>query len=684
MGDLPKAPAKRQGVPQEFQCASEVALNSTCVCDGYVKYGAGALWTEWLNASDLGGSVDCNSDVFGDPLPGKAKVCMCQPQAFTCATEWPVPTAGCVECLMESTCMCEGLVRFGYGERWTDWRKSPGSVPCRTDTFGDPYEGHGKLCQCKPLDFMLNTASATTSNYAPVGKIMSATIIVTLAYFVVYAGLAISRSFTQVNGMIPGATERVILSGTAAVYLAPMLVALFFAATKRAETLTLGSPGYYDYPPAYLGVAAMVCAIAFCCQVFFHLAYEWITAPEYAAADRGTGGGWRTPGSAGQLLIPSQSSSRSVDLLKLWVNLFHVAVAVMFFGLMIMLTGISLMQEPKELVQAAGKIPIAAGTVCTVVLSVAYFTVYLVLHCLKTRDIAISLSSPSFGVEVMRLAATAMNFAPMLCILFMGTQIAADWEGVQLTPAVMGCIYICTFSVLVQVVLVLLAPLMPDAELEVTGARGEVDFVTRNRGAFIVISFVRWAAMTALYVGVLVLCFRLWSLRVAPAMTHMLVRLSGIYFMAYLMLWVTITGRVLLDGGLTRAIRILTVVKDTVAFCPMLAALVLQSFVRARHLMNKYGEIGTPQGYVQDYMHVALIALCVQLMTTLISGVVSRSPVTATPSTEMEEKLDEHMPTFLAVFHIAMTVFYASVLVVVCGVFTITTENASGRSAWIF
>merc|ERR1719191_532994 len=139
----------------------------------------------------------------------------------------------------------------------------------------------------------------------------------------------------------------------------------------------------------------------------------------------------------------------------------------------------------------------------------------------------------------------------MLAAVFMGAQIAADWSGAGLSGTVEVCTYVCTFSVLVQVILVLLTPFMSDAELEVTG-KGEVNFVTRNKTAFIVISFVRWAAMTALYVGVLIMCARLWASKSAPPLTHLLARLAIIYFGSYLVLWIAITGRVLLEGGLSK------------------------------------------------------------------------------------------------------------------------------------
>lgn len=672
---------------QEYQCAQEggpaeaedPATGGTCTCDGWVKYGSGTDWSAWINVTS--GSVKCSSSVFGaSAASASTKVCMCRPKIFQCASEFSTPQLGCDLCNMAPDCYCNGFVRFGYGDKWSVWRAMTGTVQCSSLVFGDPWPSHGKVCECRPLDLLQQDpllAEPYSSEPAKVDFLLKATIIVTIAYFLVYSLLAGVRSVNQINGAYPGPAERVLNSGTSAVYLAPMLCALFFAVTKRSDTLTNGNPIYFGYPPSYLEWAAAVAAVAFCLQALFHIGAEWIVARKDSEL-RGTGTG--APPASAMFVQVGQ-------WLKLWTNLFHISVAVMFGALVTILLGIGLMKEPPALVDVIGVQPLAVGTLCTIVLSIAYFVVYLVLHCLKTRDLSVHMYHPgapmysSFGVEVMRLAATAMNFAPMLCILFIGTQIAADWEIRVLPNSVQNCMYICTFAVLVQVVLVLLAPFMSDAELEVTGPRGEVDFVTRNHGAFAIISFVRWAAMTALYAGIFVLCNQLWGMSNQP-MTHMLALLSGMYFVAYLMLWVVITARIVRENGLTRAIRILTVVKDTVGFCPMLSALFLGAFARARHITMPSGGLGVPQNYAQDYMCVAILAMVIQLVTTVLSGVYSRSPVGATSQFGQEEKHDSLLPVFLGAFHIALMVLYLAVLVVIFSIFTINQDNASVSGAW--
>ncbi len=48
-------------------------------------------------------------------------------------------------------CMCEGHVRYGDGDSWTDWRDIEESIMCTNQEFGtDPAPHKVKVCQCRP------------------------------------------------------------------------------------------------------------------------------------------------------------------------------------------------------------------------------------------------------------------------------------------------------------------------------------------------------------------------------------------------------------------------------------------------------------------------------------------------------------------------------------------------------
>eukprot|EP01050_Picozoa_sp_SAG11_P019496 SAG11_NODE_3113_length_2693_cov_1.331136_3_plen_184_part_00 len=47
-------------------------------------------------------------------------------------------------------CLCDGHVRYGDGDVWTDWRDVEEGIACNNDVFGDVSPHKVKICQCRP------------------------------------------------------------------------------------------------------------------------------------------------------------------------------------------------------------------------------------------------------------------------------------------------------------------------------------------------------------------------------------------------------------------------------------------------------------------------------------------------------------------------------------------------------
>ena len=54
-----------------FKCADE---NGVCKCTGTVIYGHDSTWT---SPRDVENEITCSNAVFGDPIPGPVKECIC-------------------------------------------------------------------------------------------------------------------------------------------------------------------------------------------------------------------------------------------------------------------------------------------------------------------------------------------------------------------------------------------------------------------------------------------------------------------------------------------------------------------------------------------------------------------------------------------------------------------------------
>merc|ERR1719482_2472142 len=123
-----------------------------------------------------------------------------------------------------------------------------------------------------------------------------------------------------------------------------------------------------------------------------------------------------------------------------------------------------MMEAPKEIWGEDGGPPVSPAVACTMNLTWQFFGVYLGVALSRTM---VQMSGPSPFltklVGVFTMAKMTVNFAPMLCILFIGARMRA----LQMDPKngnpqlwAQRCFYACTISVVVQVILVIVFPLL--------------------------------------------------------------------------------------------------------------------------------------------------------------------------------------------------------------------------------
>merc|ERR1719169_120189 len=105
---------------------------------------------------------------------------------------------------------------------------------------------------------------------------------------------------------------------------------------------------------------------------------------------------------------------------------------------------------------------------------------------------------------VFTMAKMTVNFAPMLCILFVGARMRA----LQIDPKhgnpqawAQNCFYLCTYSVMVQLILVIAVPLALGGNVVKGETEGDVTFELPNPSLFWALSALRYVIMAALYGG---------------------------------------------------------------------------------------------------------------------------------------------------------------------------------------
>ncbi|MGB7479554.1 MAG: CBM35 domain-containing protein [Burkholderiaceae bacterium] len=126
------------------QCAVEWQV---CSFSGtaQVRYGANGTYV----TKTATGSIGCNNEVFGDPLPGADKVC-----EYMSDTTTPPPSTGWIQCAVEwQVCSFTGTAQVRYGASGVYVTKTAtGSIGCNNQVFGDPLPGADKVCEYSTTD----------------------------------------------------------------------------------------------------------------------------------------------------------------------------------------------------------------------------------------------------------------------------------------------------------------------------------------------------------------------------------------------------------------------------------------------------------------------------------------------------------------------------------------------------
>jgi hypothetical protein len=493
-----------------------------------------------------------------------------------------------------------------------------------------------------------------------------------LQYFAVYTALTVVRAWNRVKGSGPGFFENTLTSATSTVAYAPMLAVLFIGTRMRAIQLAQGDTEKYGLPPWWAQIMMHVCALAVLGQLLFVVAVAAVTD---AAPETDEDGNVKPP-------------EEGIDLDTACVGWFFEAIRYllmlgMYGGCGVVCVSLFVMQAPKEL-YPDGTPPVSPAVSCVMNLTIQYFIVYFLLAACRTAD-KIFDRSESKATKVMQLAADTVSFAPMLCILFL----AARMRALQIDPETgnpqawaQACFYLCTYSVLLQTVLVVCVPYLAGGEPTTGSTEGDVSFEVKSPALSTTLTVIRSGAMLCLYGGFTVVIVSVFLIKneenpdlTPPISTTMqcVINLTVQFFALYLCHWLFTTfrqmsGSTAAQGGI---LEMLVSARQTVAFSPMLCALFVATRMRALQLTDNKG---APQGWVQDCMQVASWSVLAQLLVTIACYFVSDKAKQSTIYKQQVSGILESVRLFF------VSVMLSAALVVAYGAVMMTAETATGKN----
>jgi hypothetical protein len=513
----------------------------------------------------------------------------------------------------------------------------------------------------------------------PVATSINCVVNLTIQYFVIYTALALVRTAADVWNLkyeqVP--VQKILQTAALTVNYAPMLAVLFLAVRMRVTWLTLGRGNPQEWVQMWMyccTYAVMMLTLIVCVIPLF--------TGEVIGVDQKTG--------------DIKEDTKPFDnfiLAGCFTVLKFLIIIGLYVGAVAIVYGAYSYEPPQELRVHEGDIPPPAPAVaCTFLLSGFFFCTYFIVQCSRTYSQFSGAKMSSFE-NAMLTAVKAMNFAPMLSILFIGARMRA----LQMDPIhghpqkwAQNCFYMCTYAVVAQTLISIIIPLVLNGSVKKGKTEGDMEYTIENKGLGGILSLLRYVIMVCIYVGFSCVIYSIFTIEhpkgpqyTPPISVTMqcVINLTFQFFFIYLMIWICtsideFTGHTfpLLKNTMENAL-------GTVAYCPMLAILFVACRMRALRITNQRG---APQGYAQDGMYMATWAVLIQFLMVLIIPC-------CTGSTDV--KCDEDgTPVYepahpialycvLALKWITYIFLYGGVIAVIVGLYTMTPENANGRGA---
>jgi len=509
-----------------------------------------------------------------------------------------------------------------------------------------------------------------------VSTTMKCVINLTIQYFIVYTCLAVVRTYNELNNTAPLTTAPKILSAACStVNYAPMLAVLFIGTRMRALQLSGGNPDAYDLPQPWVKNAMQCCAWSVLIQTIMVVLVPVVLGGEPKVDKDGT---------------PIVEGSGLMG--KVFTAVKYIAMLGMYGGFTTVCIG-AFMMEPVKALFPAGPPPVSPAVQCTMNLSTQYFAVYLGIALIKTYHEFNPKTKGSEKLEgTLIMAQNTMNFAPMLCILFIGARMRAlSMDPINGNPQkwAQNCFYLCTYSVMVQLILILIIPLVLNGDVKTGETEGDVTFENLDPTVLTLLTVLRYSCMFALYGGFTAVIYSIMVIEAPPGRPYVpvsptmqcVMNLTCQFFFVYLMLWAFVTTKQFtsgMDGFLNIAISTMDSARATVQFCPMLSILFVGTRMRALQI-RPASEGGAPQGWAQEGMFLCTYSLLIQIIMVVTLPLFTRGAPEMDKDGNPKVKTTGVMAWILvALRYTCFLALYGGVVTVMYSLFTIEYATADG------
>jgi len=511
----------------------------------------------------------------------------------------------------------------------------------------------------------------------PVPTTSRCIIIICIQYMVVYTALALCRTYLEITGAKKGKLEGGLKAASQTMTYGPMICVLFIACRMRVEFLSDGK----DEPQAWvqncmyaLTFAVMASTMLVMVLSLFSGAFSQQSTPRDLEEPD-------TPRSPNKCVVCVMTILRYMILLGLYGGLGGVMVGILTY----------LPPGATEL----NKLPSPAPAIsCTMILTVVFFSTQLVIAVCRSVGEFTGVDFPRV-IGMMNAAATTVEFAPMLSILFLAARMRALQHDGQPQAWAQNCMYGATFAMCLTTGLSCAVPVVMGGTVKQNPVTKEATFEVPNKAAGFILLACRCICMLGFYGGAVGVIYSIFTFEAPAGPEHTLpvsptvqcvVNLTCQFFFVYLMITIMSTVSEVSGGAIqmnqSRLFRAVDSARSTLTFAPMLSILFVTTRMYALLITNKQG---APQAWVQDGMFMATWSLLISLVMCIASGLVMDNVETDEDGNVVSKGGNSLLRIVLTVIrYLSMLLLYGGITMIIYGLFVMTPETANGKGSLPF
>merc|ERR1719253_976893 len=322
---------------------------------------------------------------------------------------------------------------------------------------------------------------------------------------------------------------------------------------------------------------------------------------------------------------------------------------------------------------------------------VVFFATQLVIAICRSYAEFTGVEFPKI-VGMMNAAASTVEFAPMLAILFLAARMRALQHDGQPQAWAQNCMYFATFAMCMTTALSIAVPLALGGSMKTNPVTKESTFEVPNPMLGYALLALRYACMLGFYGGAVGVAYSIFTfeapagpeatLPVSPTV-QCVVNLTCQFFFVYFMVQAMVTVSEVSGGAIPmekwKLFAAIDSAKSTLAFAPMLSILFVTTRMYALLITDKKG---APQAWVQDGMYMATWSLLISFLMCLATGLVMDEVQTDEDGNVVNKFSNQYVGMAVtAVRYLTMLMLYGGIVTVIVGLFVMTPETANGRGS---